>query len=141
MRIASRRQDDEFELNVISLIDVMLTLLMFFVLTATFEQRSMLQVTLPKASSAEASTIERALLIVIDAQGRYLVDNREVLRQDSGALKSALLAASGGDRSRRVMIRADARTPHQSVVRAMDALGQLGFVQLSIATTPERDGQ
>lgn len=141
MRIASRRQDDEFELNVISLIDVMLTLLMFFVLTATFEQRSMLQVTLPKASSAETSSVERALLIVIDAQGRYLVDNREVLTQDAESLKSALLTASGGDRSRRVMVRADARTPHQSVVRALDALGQLGFVQLSIATTPERDGQ
>ncbi len=141
MRIAARRQEDEFEINVISLIDVMLTLLMFFVLTATFEQRSMMQVTLPKASNEAASTIERSLIIVIDAQGKIAVDNREVLKRDVDSLKSALLAASGGDRSRRVTLRADARTPYQSVVVAMDALGQLGFVQLSIATTPERDVQ
>lgn len=141
MRIAARRQDDDFEINLISLIDVMLTLLMFFVLTATFEQRSMMQVTLPKASNEETSSVERSLIVVIDAQGRFSVDNREVLKHDVDTLKSALLAASGGDRSRRVLLRADGRTPHQSVVVAMDALGQLGFAQLSIATTPERDVQ
>ncbi len=141
MRIASRRQEDDFEINLISLIDVMLTLLMFFVLTATFEQRSMMQVTLPKASNQETSSVERSVIVVIDAQGRYSVDNREVLNRDVDTLKGALLSASGGDRSRRVLLRADASTPHQAVVVAMDALGQLGFAQLSIATTPERDVQ
>jgi biopolymer transport protein ExbD len=60
-----------------------------------------------------------------------------VLRPDAASLREALLRAAGDDRSQPVILRADARTPHQAVVTAMDALGRLGFARLSIATTPE----
>jgi biopolymer transport protein ExbD len=136
MRIASARRDDEFEINVISLIDVMLTLLMFFVLTTTFVQHTRMKVTLPQASTAEESEQREALTIMIDRDGHYYIDNNEVLNPGLDSLTEAIERVAGEDRDRPVTLRADAMTPHQAVVTAMDALGRLGFTRLSIATTP-----
>jgi biopolymer transport protein ExbD len=136
MRIASARRDDDFEINVISLIDVMLTLLMFFVLTTTFVQHTRMKVTLPEASTAESSDARDALTIMIDRDGRYYIDNNEVLNPSLESLTDAIQRVAGDDRDRPVMLRADGMTPHQAVVTAMDALGKLGFMHLSIATTP-----
>ncbi|MDQ7997981.1 MAG: biopolymer transporter ExbD [Luteibacter sp.] len=135
MRIGSRREDD-FEINVISLIDVLLTLLMFFVLSTTFVQHSRLKVNLPKADSEAREGTDNALNVVIDRDGHYSVGSDEVMGEGIEPLKTAIQRVAGDDRNRLVVIRADAMTPHQNVVRAMDALGQVGFTRLSIATTP-----
>jgi biopolymer transport protein ExbD len=136
MRISSGRRDDDFEINVISLIDVMLTLLMFFVLTTTFVQHTRMKVTLPQAASADSTEQREALTIMIDREGHYYIDNNEVLNPSLDSLSEAIERVAGDDRDRPVTLRADAMTPHQSVVTAMDALGRLGFTRLSIATTP-----
>ena len=136
MRIGNDRRQDDFEINVISLIDVLLTLLMFFVLTTTFIQHSRLQVTLPKASAEERDMQAPALTVVVDRDGHFYVGSDEVLGEGVEPLKQAIANVAGDDRERQVTIRADAMTPHQNVVIAMDALGQLGFSKLSIATTP-----
>jgi biopolymer transport protein ExbD len=136
MRIGNDRRQDDFEINVISLIDVLLTLLMFFVLTTTFVQHSRMQVTLPKASAEERDMQTPALTVVVDRDGHFFVGSDEVLGQGIEPLKQAIANVAGDDRERQVTIRADAMTPHQNVVTAMDALGQLGFTKLSIATTP-----
>ena len=138
MRIASPRREDDFEINVISLIDVLLTLLMFFVLTTTFVQHSRMQVSLPQAESADQTDLRDALNVVIDRDGRFFIDNNEVLNPGLDSLKDAIAQVAGSDRTRPVMLRADAMTPHQAVVTAMDALGELGFTRLSIATTPKQ---
>ena len=135
MRIASGRREDEFEINVISLIDVLLTLLMFFVLTTTFVQHSRMQVTLPQAESTQSEAERDAFVVLIDRDGRYYIDNNEVLNPGLDSLKESIARFAGDDRARPVVLRADALTPHQAVVTAMDALGQLGFTHLSIATT------
>ena len=135
MRIASARREDDFEINVISLIDVLLTLLMFFVLTTTFVQNARMQVTLPQAESAEQSEQRNPLVVLIDRDGHYFIDGGEVLNPGLDSLKEAIARVAGDDRERPVMLRADALTPHQAVVTAMDALGELGFTRLSIATT------
>jgi len=140
MRIGNDRRHDDFEINVISLIDVLLTLLMFFVLTTTFIQHSRMQVTLPKASAEERDMQAPALTVVVDREGHYFVGSDEVLGQGIEPLKQAIANIAGDDRERQVTIRADAMTPHQNVVTAMDALGQLGFTKLSIATTPTQSG-
>ncbi|GAA0702954.1 biopolymer transport protein ExbD [Dyella sp. SG562] len=140
MRIGNDRRQDDFEINVISLIDVLLTLLMFFVLTTTFVQHTRMQVTLPKASADERDMQAPALTIVVDRDGHYYVGTDEVLGQGIEPLKQAIANIAGDDRERQVTIRADAMTPHQNVVTAMDALGQLGFTKLSIATTPTQAG-
>ncbi|MFC4526467.1 biopolymer transporter ExbD [Dyella halodurans] len=139
MRIGNDRRQDDFEINVISLIDVLLTLLMFFVLTTTFIQHSRMQVTLPKASAEERDMQAPALTVVVDRDGHFYVGSDEVLGEGVEPLKQAIANVAGDDRERQVTIRADAMTAHQNVVMAMDALGQLGFSKLSIATTPTQE--
>ena len=137
MRISGRRED-EFEINLIPLIDVMLTLLMFFVMTTTFVQHSSMKVTLPEASATEQSRDDKNLTIVIDTEGRFFIDNNEVLNPGIDTLKEAITRIAGEDHTRPVILRADANTRHQAVITAMDALGQLGFERLSLATTPTK---
>jgi len=141
MRLGAARREDDFEINVIPLIDVMLTLLMFFVLTATFDQRSRLKVSLPTASENADRSNDAALVVMIDREGHYYIDNNEVLNPGLESLKEALARIGGDDHDRLVSIRADGQTPHQAVVTAMDALGQVGFTHLSIATTPNKDAK
>jgi biopolymer transport protein ExbD len=73
----------------------------------------------------------------VNAQGRYFGGDREVLRTDVESLKESLRVVAGDDRDRPVLLRADARTQHQAVVTALDAIGQLGFHRVAIATAPE----
>ena len=138
MRIGAARQDD-FEINVISLIDVMLTLLMFFVMTTTFVQHSAMKVALPEASETLQEEPRAPLIVLVDSNSRFYVDNNEVLNPSVETLKDAIARIAGDDHERSVILRADAMTPHQAVVTAMDALGQAGFTHLSIATTPSRE--
>ena len=133
---------DEPEINLVPLIDVILVLIIFFVVTATFDARSVLKLQLPKATGEPAAAdSQRPLAVLINADGRYFVDDREVLRDDVESLKATLAEVAGSDRNRKVLLRADARTPHQAVVTAYDALGQLGFREVMIATAPEVRGQ
>jgi biopolymer transport protein ExbD len=136
MRIGSDRRQDDFEINVISLIDVLLTLLMFFVLTTTFVQHSRMKVNLPQASAEDRDMQPPAITVMVDRDGHYYVGSDEVQGASVDALKDAIAHVAGDDRNQTVTIRADAMTAHQNVVTAMDALGQLGFTHLSIATTP-----
>lgn len=138
MRIRDFRADDEPEINLVPLIDVILILIIFFVVTTTFDARSVLKLQLPQANGEPSETSSKALSVLVNAEGRYFVQDREALRTDLESLKRTIVEVAGDDRKRPVLLRADARTPHQSVVTALDALGQLGFRQISIATAPER---
>lgn len=135
MRIRDHRADDEPEINLVPLIDVILVLIIFFVVTATFDARSVLKLELPRATG-EASDSTSALTVLVNADGRYFVNDREVLRTDLESLKSTISEVAGSDRDRAVMLRADARTPYQAVVTVYDALGQLGFRRIMSATAP-----
>ena len=137
MRIRDDRAQDEPEINLVPLIDVILVLIIFFVITTTFDARSTLQLQLPSATGEPLGDQTKALSVLINAEGRYFVGDQELLRTDIDALRQALEVAGGNDRARPVMLRADARTPHQAVVTALDAMGQLGFRRISIATAPE----
>lgn len=136
MKITPAGSEDDFEINVIPLIDVLLTLLMFFVLTTTFNNQAKMRIVLPEASAKAAATAKPELVVAVDRQGRYYIGANEVLKPGMESLKQAIVDAAGDERDRPVQLRADGRTPHQAVVTAMDALGQLGFTQLSIATVP-----
>lgn len=137
MKLGGLRQTDEPEINLTSLIDVVFTLIIFFVVTTSFNQRSALKLQLPSAQSNAQTEPGETLTVLVDAEGKFFVGNMEVLKTDTATLKDAIAQVAGSRRDRPVLLRADARTPHQSVVTAMDALGQLGFVRISIATTPE----
>jgi biopolymer transport protein ExbD len=139
VNFTAAQDSDEIEFNLVPLIDVILTLLIFFMISTTFEQRALIRVDLPQASERPTPVANQGLTLIIDAQGRYFVDAREVLRADAGALRDALADHAGDDREQPVVVRADARTPHQAVVTALDVLGQLGFVRISLATVPAED--
>lgn len=136
MRIRDRRTQDEPELNLVPLIDVILVLIIFFVVTTTFDARSVMKLELPQASADQTQAQTRALNVLVNADGRYFIDDREALRTDVDSLKRTIAEVAGDERDRPVLLRADARTQHQAVVTAMDALGQLGFRQVAIATAP-----
>jgi len=138
MRIRDHRADDEPEINLIPLIDVVLCLIIFFVITTTFDARSVLKLELPRAAGEPSEAEPKALSLLVNADGRYFVGDRESLRTDVESLKRTIVDVVGDDRERAVMLRADARTQHQAVVTALDALGQLGFHKVSIATAPEQ---
>jgi len=138
LKFSTRLDDNEPELNLIPLIDVVFVLIIFFVATTSFNQRSTMKLQLPTAQAAAKQEPGESLNVIVDSDGRYFIGENEVLKSDVASLKEAIVAVAGQDRSMPVILRADARTPHQYVITAMDALGQLGFVKLSIATTPEK---
>ena len=140
MRIRDHRADDEPEINLVPMIDVILCLIISFVVTTTFDSRAVLRLQLPRANGEPAPAQSQPLAVLVNADGRYFVGDREVLRTDVESLKRSIADVAGDDRSRPVLLRADARTPHQAVVTAYEALGQLGFRQIMIATAPEQRG-
>ena len=137
MRIRDFRADDSPQIDLVPLIDVVLCLIVFFVITTTFDTRSVLKLQLPRAQGEAATQQAKALDILVNADGRFFVGDREALRTDVESLKRTIAEVAGDDRKRIVLLRADARTPHQAVVTALDALGQLGFRDISIGTAPE----
>ncbi len=137
MKLSSGRVPDEPEINLVSLIDVVFCIIIFLVVTTTFDQRSALKLVLPTSQANSEVDPGEPLTLVVDADGRFFVGSSEVLKRDVASLKDAIVQVAGTDRERPVVLRADARTPHQSVITAMDALGQVGFKRISIATTPE----
>ncbi len=137
MRIRDNRSQDEPHIDLVPLIDVILVLIIFFVVTTTFDARSTLQVQLPTASDQKNTSPPRSLSVLVNADGRYFINDQEVLRTDVESLKQIIAQVAGDDREQTVLLRADARTPYQAVVTAQDALGQLGFRRIAIATAPE----
>ena len=135
MRIGGHRPVDEPGIDLVPLIDVILVLVIFFVVTATFEGRSALKLELPKASG-EATQAKDPLDVLVNAQGRYFVEDREVIRDDAASLKATINEVGGRDRERPVMLRADARTPYHAGITEHEAIGQLGNRQilLDVAT-------
>ncbi|MBV8909362.1 MAG: biopolymer transporter ExbD [Gammaproteobacteria bacterium] len=137
MNLRQSRHEDP-EINVVSLIDVVLLLVVFFILSSRFTDEGRLRVHLPQAS---AVPIEKAgsepLVVSVTQQGGYLVNSRELINSSPETLRAALLKEAGSNRSMRVTLRADARATHQSVITAMDVLGRLGFAEINIATVKE----
>lgn len=141
MRLDSANADDEVEINLTSLIDVVFTLIIFFVVTTSFNNRSALKITLPTSVASKAEQQHIPLTIIIDRTGNYYVGDVSLVRNDLPSLKQAISQQAGSDKDRTIIIQADSKTSHQSVITAMDAIGQLGFTKLSIATAPEKLGE
>ena len=132
------RTHEEPEINVVSLIDVVLLLVVFFMLSSRFTEEGRMRVHLPSASAVplEKATTE-PLVITVTQQGSYRVNERELINSSQETLRAALLKEAGTNRNQRVTVRADARATHQSVITAMDVLGRLGFAEINIATVKE----
>lgn len=125
---------EEPEVNVTSLIDVVLLLLIFFMVTTSFVRETEIRLLLPEAKAEARIATQENLEITVTADGNYLVDGREIVNRRPDTLRRALLKIAGENREQQIVIRADARVSHQSVVTAMDVAGRLGFVRINIAT-------
>lgn len=131
--------DDEPDVNLTPLIDVVFLLLIFFMVSTTFEHQSRIKIDLPEASAAPTSQEDEKLEILIDAQGRYFIGDQQVVNTTAKTLKSAISKAVGEREGLAVIIRADAETPHQAVITALDVTSQLGLTHISLATSKTQD--
>jgi biopolymer transport protein ExbD len=131
-----RKPRENVEINLASLIDVVFILLLFFVVTTTFTRETQLKVDLPEAASGTPpeQTELKQLEVLIAADGSYSLNAKALLKSDLDSLMAALRKESEGDNSLPLIISADAQTPHQAVITAMDAAGKLGFAHLRITT-------
>ena len=136
MNLKPRRHEDP-EINMVSLIDVVLMMVIFFMLTANFSGEGRLRIRLPQASAAAQPPRPAALVVTVTAGGSYLVNNRELVNASPDTLRAAIEKVAPAQRDQPVNLRADGRATHQAVVSAMDVLAQLGFAQLNFVTTRE----
>jgi biopolymer transport protein ExbD len=130
-----RRQSRELEpMNLISLIDVMFFLLIFFMLSSTFTKETQLGIELPEATGTSSTDEKQKIEILISEQGSFSVNGQSLVNNEIATLKSAILKVSEGRTDLPLLLTADAKTAHQYVVTAMDVAGQLGFVRISITS-------
>ncbi|MEO8315986.1 MAG: biopolymer transporter ExbD [Pseudomonadota bacterium] len=136
MNLRPRRMEDP-EINLISLIDILLLLVIFFMLSSTFVDEGRMRIELPSASETpQAGGDSERIVVTVTQAGGYRVNERELLNASRETLQRAVAEFAGKSRTVRVVLRADGRATHQSVVTAMDVLGRMGFAQLDIATIP-----
>jgi biopolymer transport protein ExbD len=132
------RPHEEPEINVVSLIDVVLLLVVFFILSSRFTDEGRLHVHLPHANAVPVERVcSEPLVVSVTESGSYLVNGRELINSSPETLRAALLKEAGTSRTTPVTLRADARSTHQSVITAMDVLGRLGFAEINVATVKE----
>lgn len=135
MKFRRRSKTDHLELNLTPLIDCLLFLIIFFLMTTTFTKASKLQIKLPQAKSeAPATAMAKTVEVEISATGDYAINGQQLLNKQAVSLRSAIEKVAEGHRDLPFIIAADGQTPHQSVVTVMDVAGQMGFESLSIST-------
>ena len=129
-----RQRREDVGVNLTPLIDVVFLLLIFFMVSTTFTRETQLNIDLPEATGKLAETAELQVEILIGEDGTYRVNGQRLVDTQMRTLQAAIYKISAGDTTLPLIITADAQAAHQSVVRAMDAAGQMGFVHLSITT-------
>jgi biopolymer transport protein ExbD len=138
----SLRPRTQPEVNLTSLIDVVLLLLIFFMVSTSFVKQSQITISLPQADSAEVvEEVPDQIDIMITETGSFLVNGRELINSHVETIRNALQKVSGGNSNLPLTISADANAKHQDVVTAMDVAGRLGFTRISIATLNDPEAQ
>ena len=128
------RQPEEVDLNITPLIDVVFLLLIFFMVSTTFDHESEVNITLPKARKEIAQAKPDAINVAIDAESRIFINKNELVNSQISTIKEALYDISADLEDAPIIISADEETPYQMVIRIMDAARQLGLVKITFAT-------
>jgi biopolymer transport protein ExbD len=134
MNFHGKTSEEDVSINLTPLIDVVFLLLIFFMVSTTFDTTSQLKIRLPEASRSQDAQPARKINLLIDAGGDFYVNSRELTNRKSATLKAALERIMA-DGKLPIVIQSDAASPVQSLVTAMDVVGQLGLPQVSVATT------
>ena len=134
MNLRSSRARDEPEINFVPLIDVLLVILIFLMVTTTYQRIAELQITLPEASADPSKERPKEINVGIDAQGRYVIDRNVFTFTTVNAMSDLLKRVAGDAKDPVVIINADAQATHQSVVHVMEAARQAGLLHITFAT-------
>ena len=130
----NRPRVNEIEVNLTPMIDCLLFLLVFLLVSTTFNQHSRLNLTLPDAQGVPPRSIDERVEVVVQASGKYTVNGQALAGNDETQLTTAIQQATADRRDMPVIIAADAKAAHQDVVRVMDVAGKLGFMNINIST-------
>jgi len=133
MKLRSQRIEDP-DVNLTPLIDVVFLLLIFFMVSTTFDKESELSIELPNAQGEVLQKQTLQVEVSIDAKGNYAINSERIINSQIDTLKAAIIKIAGDKRDIPMIISADGQATHQSVVIAMDAARQLGFTKLTFAT-------
>jgi biopolymer transport protein ExbD len=134
------RRSEEPEINLIPFIDVLLVVLIFLMLTTTYSKFTELKINLPTANANAAKARPKELIVVVTADGRYMVNRQLIQGRSVELLAAGLSQASGGHKDSIVIVTADAASTHQSVINVMDAARRVGLTQLTFAAQGEAGG-
>ena len=134
MNFRAHGRREEPDVNLTPLIDIVFLLLIFFMVSTSFQRDTEISLELPEADGAPLQTEPLVVEVTIDSEGRYFVDQQELVNQQRETLQRAITRAVGEAEEPRIIISADRRTPHEAVVRAMDAARQAGHGNISLAT-------
>ena len=134
MNLRGDRVREDPEINFIPLIDVLLVILIFLMVTTTYQRFAELQITLPEADANPVKERPREINVGIDGQGRYLIDKTLFTWTNAAALADELKRVAGSAKDPVIIISADASATHQSVINVMEAARQAGLVHITFAT-------
>lgn len=129
-----KQQPEEVNVNLTPLIDVVFLLLIFFMVSTTFTKETHLQIELPEAEGEVVDSQADMIEVVIGVNGGYSLNGKGLINSQPETLRRAIIDLADSNRDMPFTISADAQTPHQAVVTAMDVAGKLGFSSLSITT-------
>jgi len=128
------------EVNLTPLIDVVFLLLIFFMISTTFDKQSQLEITLPEASTSDTrEKLPQVVDVGINDKGEYFINQQELISSTPENLSKAIRKAINGDTSLPVIISADGKAPHQSVITVLDVASQLGLSKMTFATSEKTD--
>jgi biopolymer transport protein ExbD len=137
MNFQRGKRHEDLEINLVPLIDVLLVIIIFLIVSATFARTNELQINLPTAEANVPQEKPLMIEVVVDASGQYVINGKRLTDNAVGAISAALQAAvanSSNDKEPTIVINADANTTHQSVVNVMEASRVAGYTHITFAT-------
>ncbi len=135
MNFQRGRTREEPEINLIPMIDVLLVILIFMMVTTTYAKFSELQINLPQASGEQTAAQSNQINVSVDASEHYAVNNTVTVFSDVDALAQVLSKAAGEQKDPTIIINADAKAPHQSVINIMEAARMAGYSRITFTTS------
>lgn len=129
-----RKSIEDIHINLTPMIDCLLFILVFLLLTTTFNQQSRINLSLPDAQGVPPKDYQHKIEVVVDSSGHYAVNGQALSSKESADLSTAIKQSAQDRRDLMFVIAADAKATHQDVIRVMDVAGQLGFVNINIST-------
>jgi biopolymer transport protein ExbD len=129
---------EEPEINLIPMIDVLLVILIFLMITTTYSKFAELKINLPQAEGEKSKAASNLIDVAVDAEGRYLINRKVVPFSDDESFAQELKRAAGEVQDPVIVISADAAATHQSVVNIMSAARSVGLTHITFTTEAKR---